>query len=660
MVLKKLNAKAYQPFVKENIYVTGHSSNADIISIIAAEIQKIQQTSTIYLDTDSPKSIDDYDEENIFTILNMNLIVFVITSKFFAEDCLAGTFLFEYALKNNVSILPVMAEKNLENKFNERFGNLHLLLKPSYNYPEKLKEFIDEKFNNYHAIDDPFLVDECISSQIFISYRKKNRMAADSAICLMRSYNFLRDVKIWYDDFLHEGENYDEDIEKQLKNSDIFVLIVTPDLLQPGNYVLDIEYPSAIKNNKYILALLTENTDMKLFSEKYDNVNKIVAVNDRNAVGAAIYEALEIKGKQPEKYPYSADKLYVLGRAFIDGDIMERDFKLGFSMLVDAAKTGSMEAFGRIGKIWSEGKEVPRDYGNAISCYADECRLFQNYMNRIIERIDQLSDEDMYSLKLKLSAQISLLHDYYTACIMQGEKERGKSALLLCEQYQEWYELNNPPILSAKYNLGTTYLKLGAFYKGEKIHDRALEYYQKAHDYLQKKQKVFKGTPQYEKSLFMLYYESGNLYYELFMSSNHVSFLPPLVHYYVQALKKGVEVRCVYNLLDTEIFIRDSAQKLFSAAALFEKIDDIESAVDIYKNLNAQYDILSHETHNPDDYSFLASIKVNLAVAGKPENGYELLLESCRITDNLSRAFPENAIYSKSHEIAKKYLSEWK
>ena len=54
---------------------------------------------------------------------------------------------------------------------------------------------------------------------------------------LIHKNEFCRDIAIWYDEFLTPGENFNDAIKEALQKSGLFVLTVTPNLvngLYPG------------------------------------------------------------------------------------------------------------------------------------------------------------------------------------------------------------------------------------------------------------------------------------------------------------------------------------------------------------------------------------------------------------------------------------------
>ena len=138
---------------KEKIYITGHKNNSALFCTIAEEILKIQNC-TVYIDqdmiTDNSNTATIPDRQ--LSLLQMQLIVFVIAKDFFSDDCVARTFEFEYAKQNHIPILPVAVEGGLENTFNNICGNFHLLHRASAEYYEKLKHYIDFRFNQYNCI----------------------------------------------------------------------------------------------------------------------------------------------------------------------------------------------------------------------------------------------------------------------------------------------------------------------------------------------------------------------------------------------------------------------------------------------------------------------------------------------------------------------------
>ena len=74
-----------------------------------------------------------------------------------------------------------------------------------------------------------------------------------------------RDIAIWYDEFLTPGESFNQEIEKALEKSELFTLLVTPNLINEENYIHSVEYPMAQSAKKQILPVEMEHLDMEEF-----------------------------------------------------------------------------------------------------------------------------------------------------------------------------------------------------------------------------------------------------------------------------------------------------------------------------------------------------------------------------------------------------------
>ena len=136
-----------------------------------------------------------------------------------------------------------MQEGGLDDVFNKKFGDLQYLDKfntdpTSIPYEEKLTKYLesvivgDELAKKVRAAFDAY---------IFLSYRKKDRKYAQELMKLIHSNPLCRDIAIWYDEFLTPGEDYNRNIENALSKSKMFILVVTPCLLEESNYVMRVE-----------------------------------------------------------------------------------------------------------------------------------------------------------------------------------------------------------------------------------------------------------------------------------------------------------------------------------------------------------------------------------------------------------------------------------
>ncbi|MBO7727412.1 MAG: toll/interleukin-1 receptor domain-containing protein, partial [Oscillospiraceae bacterium] len=185
----------------------------------------------------------------------MQLIVIPITRKLLASENEVLDRVLPYAIEKNIPILPIMVEGGLDAPFTEKFGDLEYLDKTAIDptaipYQERLGKFLSSVLLNDTQIEE---IRSAFDAYIFLSYRKKDRAYANELMRLIHQNEFSEKVAIWYDEFLVPGESFNDAIEEALKKSNLFSLVVTPNLVNERNYVMEIEYPMAQKNNKTIL-----------------------------------------------------------------------------------------------------------------------------------------------------------------------------------------------------------------------------------------------------------------------------------------------------------------------------------------------------------------------------------------------------------------------
>ena len=206
----------------------------------------------------------------------MQLFVMPVTTNLLCTANDALNIDFKFAMEHHIPVLPLMQEPGLEELFNKKCGELQFLDKnkideTAISYEEKLEKYLssvligDELAEKIRAAFDAY---------VFLSYRKKDRKYAQELMRLIHKNDFCRDIAIWYDEFLTIGENFNDSIKDALQKSGLFVLAVTPNLVNETNYIMTTEYPMAYDAGKPILPAelvptdreqLFENTKIFLF-----------------------------------------------------------------------------------------------------------------------------------------------------------------------------------------------------------------------------------------------------------------------------------------------------------------------------------------------------------------------------------------------------------
>ncbi len=92
-------------------------------------------------------------------------------------------------------------------------------------------------------------------TKIFIGYSKHDIDYVNELLLHLGPYENQGDVVIFYDKDLKMGEKWDEELKHQLIHSDIFVCLVSPNMLNT-KYVIDLELPLAHKHNLEIVPII--------------------------------------------------------------------------------------------------------------------------------------------------------------------------------------------------------------------------------------------------------------------------------------------------------------------------------------------------------------------------------------------------------------------
>ena len=312
----------------------------------------------------------DSDYENIESDLGqMNLLVVPVTTKLLTKPCRTMDTDVPFALKQHIPILPLMQEGGLEEFFNKRFGDLQFLdpnvrNESAISYEDKLKKYLDSVL-----IGDELAakVRAAFDAYIFLSYRKKDRQYANELMRLIHKNEFCRDIAIWYDEFLPPGENFNQAISDALKKSDLFAMVVTPNLVNETNYVQTVEYPAAVDQKKTVLPAELVKTDPDALSKLYPDIPKGVDARDEAALSSALTSALlHIAHTENDDNPQHN---FFIGLAYLDGIDVEVDHRRALSLIKSAAESKENkvpEAIEKLVSIYKEGYGVERDYHTAI------------------------------------------------------------------------------------------------------------------------------------------------------------------------------------------------------------------------------------------------------------------------------------------------------
>ena len=358
---------------KARVYISYHPSDFSCLDHIAKLILKKQDCAIYYYDY----SNGDPDTDALRLLLNdMQLFVFPVTENFLCDSCNSFDYEFNYAKERFIAILPLMQNERLTGLFNQRCGNLHYLDeytkdKTTIDFDEKLERFLSRVLV---SSDTAERVHNEFDAHIFLSYRKKDREKANELIQLIHSMPVCRDIAIWYDEFLVVGEPFDKEIESKLRSSDLFALLVTPNIINEYNYVMSTEYPIAKSAGMSILPIESEETNHTILEEKFLGIPACIKVKDCETIANEIVCRIKTNSTDIKDTPKHN---YLIGAAYLMGLDVERNVKYAISLISKAAQSGYPEAMKKLSDMYYSGVGVERNHKQAIEWQ----KLYVEYLN---------------------------------------------------------------------------------------------------------------------------------------------------------------------------------------------------------------------------------------------------------------------------------------
>lgn len=355
------------PQGKPRVYYTGHPADLSVYSPnIFQDILGLQNCA-IYYDAEPEAP---YDREELFRQLEqMQLIVIPVTSRFLQEPNRAREVEFDFALKQcHIPILPLIQEPGLETMFNEKCGALQILGQERILDQEKAlagtvlsyKEKLDKYLSSVLIGDElAAKIRAAFDAYIFLSYRKKDRKYAQELMPLIHQNDFCRDIAIWYDEFLVPGENFNQAIADAMERCQLFTLAVTPNIMEPGNYVMTTEYPEAKKTGKPILPVELVPTDHKALETSFQDIPPSTDGYDQKALSAALLNAVQKLAIRENDHDPQHN--FFMGLAYLNGIDVEVDRARAKALITGAAEAGLPEAMKTLVDLYSSGNSVEQD-----------------------------------------------------------------------------------------------------------------------------------------------------------------------------------------------------------------------------------------------------------------------------------------------------------
>ena len=486
------------PKDKPRVYFTCHPDDFErYFEKICEDIFKTHDCTVYYTDD---MNADLSDENNLVDLERMNLFVIPVTFRLLTQPNRAMDSDFRFAMGKHIPVLPMMMEPGIDEFYSkpDKFDELQYINPYSHDlteisYEEKLKKYLESVL-----ISDELArrVRKTFDAYIFLSYRKKDRAYANKLMKLIHNNPECGDIAIWFDEFLTPGESFKDNIDRILQDSKLFTLLVTPNLLEKPegkpNFVMEDEYPAAVKAGIIIVPIEMISTDKEALKECFNNIPECIGHCNEEKIKNTIIESI---GKTNNfDAEIDSEHLFLIGIAYLDGIDVETDVEKGVLLIKEAAEHGSVEAMEKLFTMYSEGDRVNLDYHEALKWIikeSDYCidkygedayetlrafsKLSTAYSNcgeykkalEISERIGTYSDER--DLLYAGSASVSLAHSF----LMTGDYSR---TIEICNNALEKnIDMDARNVLSLLILLADAYTRVGNKNEALKIYSECYE-----------------------------------------------------------------------------------------------------------------------------------------------------------------------------------------
>ena len=308
------------------------------------------------------------DEEELEDLLGqMQLFVIPVTTRLLTAPSAAMDQEYPYALRHHIPVLPLMMEEGIDDLFRRRFGDIQYLAPnrkdpTAISYQDKLSRYLKSTLVGDELAES---IRETFDAYIFLSYRKKDRRSALELMQRIHQNENCERIAIWYDEYLVPTEDFNAAIQDALEKSSLFTLVVTPNLVNEPNYVMNVEYPAACQAGMKILPVEVQLTDRHLLENCYRGIPACVSGRDGQRLGRALEEGLKDVNLAENKE--NAEHNYLIGLAYLEGIDVEVDHRKALKLITDAANRGHPDAISQLAVMYEEGKGVSRDLDTSLA-----------------------------------------------------------------------------------------------------------------------------------------------------------------------------------------------------------------------------------------------------------------------------------------------------
>ena len=306
----------------------------------------------------------------------MNTVILPVTRILLEGDSEPVSLEMLYAVKNHIPIIPILMEPDLQNLYIAKIGRLgndfamiqfldRTASNPTeINYKDKLKKRLEQVAIGEELVS---LIRSAFDAYIFLSYRKIDRGHARNLMQLLHNIPFCQNIAIWYDEYLTPGESWDTSIAEALARSILMILAVTPNINEPGNYIIEQEYPLAKKLGKEIIPIEIIPTELSVLKACFPEISIPIDVNNVDQIKLTLSRS--ISRLSLNSNAGTAEHRFMIGLSYLYGIDVEIDRPRAIQIIQGLAEDGLPEALHTMALIHQNGNGVSISYEYAFNWY---------------------------------------------------------------------------------------------------------------------------------------------------------------------------------------------------------------------------------------------------------------------------------------------------
>ncbi len=367
---------------RRNFYICYHPDDKGTYSVLSAEIARIGGSA---LFRGTVGSLDAPFSETL-ELSAASLLVMIVSNSSLSESNTHLAPALKIAREMNIPVLPILVDDCSAQDINGLFDGRHCF---SLNKQHKLDQALSNRLEKYllslYACDDKTISrinEAAFRKRIFVSYRRRDKEQVQAFLRKLQADDRLVDVALWWDACLTPNEVFTEELSQSISASDVFLLCVTNNTFEKGNYILTSELPLALKQNIPIVPVelgtsnYYEDSDLSgIIGRLYTEVDAV----DRIEEIIPPVEGLSI---------FSPEKCYLLSRAYWLGIGTEINYSLAVLLNDLAAERKYKKAIDLQVIMEEYGHGERRNIENALTWKQKKVMYLRNRARRTKETRD--------------------------------------------------------------------------------------------------------------------------------------------------------------------------------------------------------------------------------------------------------------------------------